>query len=118
MIAAQSTSRFSYPAMIKLAWTFVTAVGVVCSNIHYGQKAAYSLNASLRSPVIKKDFTVDEYSPKYSVSTTSVYMPISELPPSGKSKNARTASVDSLSTSTCAKASSKFAHGVASATRK
>jgi hypothetical protein len=74
--------------MIKLPRTFVTAVAVVWSSIHCAQKAAYSLNASLRPPVIRKDFAIMEYSPKYSVKTASVYMPISELPPSRKSKNA------------------------------
>jgi hypothetical protein len=50
--------------MIRLARTFVTAGGVVCSSIHCAQKLAYSLNASLRPLDIKKDFAVSEYSPE------------------------------------------------------
>jgi hypothetical protein len=58
--------------MIKLPQTFVTADGVVCNSIHCAQKLAYSLNTSLRPPEIRKDFTVKEYSAKYSVRTALV----------------------------------------------
>jgi hypothetical protein len=49
-----------------------TAVGLLCSSIHCAQNPANSLNASLLPPEIRKDFAVDEYSPKYRVITASL----------------------------------------------
>jgi hypothetical protein len=72
VIAAQSRSQFSDPAMIKLPRTFVIADGVICASIHCAQKLVYSLNASLRPPDIRKDFAVNEYSPKYSINMASL----------------------------------------------
>jgi hypothetical protein len=72
VIVAQSRARFSHPAMIKLPRTFVTTVGLLCSSIHCAANPANSLNASLHPPVIKNDFAVGEYSPKYCIKTASL----------------------------------------------
>jgi hypothetical protein len=53
--------------MIRLPRTFETAVGLLCKSIHWAQKPANSLNASMLPPEIRKDFAVDEYSPRYLV---------------------------------------------------
>jgi hypothetical protein len=58
--------------MIKLPRTFVSAVGLLCSSIHCAANPVNSVNASLLPPVIKNDFAVGEYSPKYSVRTASL----------------------------------------------
>jgi hypothetical protein len=57
---------------MRLPRTLETAVGLLCSSIHCAQKPANSLNASLLPPEIRKDFAVDEYSPKYLVITASL----------------------------------------------
>jgi hypothetical protein len=64
-MVAQLRCRFSQLAMIRLPRTFETAVGLLCKSIHWAQKPANSSNASLIQSEIRKDFAVDEYSPKY-----------------------------------------------------
>jgi hypothetical protein len=70
-MAAQSRSRFSQPAMMRLPRIFVPDDIFYYSHIHCTQNPAYSLNVALRPPVIRNDFAVGEYSPKYFVKVES-----------------------------------------------
>jgi hypothetical protein len=83
-----------------------------------GKQSRQTADSVVVPPVIRNDFAVGEYSPKYFVKTTSMYVLTSIPLPFGRSRKAWTASIDSLSTSTYARPSSRFAHGAANTTRR